>query len=342
MTVLFAPATDDPQVLEYNDFVASHPNGTLMQAPAWAHVKNTWTADYVILRGEAGEIKAGMQVLSINNPVGGALLYANRGPVVDPQDTDSFEQLMEEAKQIIEARNGFLLRLDPAFRYDSKLVSSLRERGYMVASTEVADKHYFTNSPLTMILDLRGKSFEDVLAGFSSRFRGKLNKSYRNGLSTSFIAGNSVEAREALDIFYSLYQITGARQGFGIRPKDYYWRILEGFGECAYVALTSSAEGDPLAATLLVNYGHKSMYLFAASSNELRQFNPSVQLNVECIKLAVEQGLSEYDMGGLWSFTMDDGLYRFKREICGDEGAVEYLGEIDIVVDTEKYRAFVG
>lgn len=342
MTVLLNPSPEDPQVLEFNQFVASHPYGTLMQAPAWAHVKNTWTADYVILRDEAGAIKAGMQILSINNPVGGALLYANRGPVMDPQDLDSFDQLMAQSQQVIEARNGFLLRLDPAFRYDADLLSALRAKGYQVASTEVEDKHYFTNSPLTMMLDLRGKSFDDVLAGFSSRFRGKLNKSYRNGVSTRFVPGSSEEASQAMDIFYSLYEITGARQGFGIRPKDYYWRILEGFADCAYVAITSSAEGEPLAATLLVNYGHKSMYLFAASSNELRQFNPSVQLNVECIKFAVEHGLSEYDMGALWSLSMDDGLYRFKREICGDDGAVEYLGEIDIVADSEKYRAFVG
>lgn len=283
-----------------------------------------------------------MQILSINNPVGGALLYANRGPVMDLYDVKLFEQLLEEAKQVAQARNGFLLRMDPAVAYDPVLVADLRKLDLVVKSTEVEDKHAFTNPPLTMILHFNNRSFEEILAGFSSRFRGKLNKSYRGGLTTRFVSAADPQIGDAYDTFYDLYKVTGERQGFGIRPKDYYARILEGFKDCAYIVITQSAEGQPLASTLLVNYGEKSMYLFAASGNEMRNLNPSVQLNIECVKFALEQGKTHYDMGGLWSFDMEDGLYRFKRDICSEAGAREYLGELDLVFDKEKYAQFIS
>lgn len=68
----------------WDAFVATHPDGHLLQTSAWAELKARagWQAERVALK-EKGSITAGAQVLLRRLPWGQTLAYVPKGPLVD-------------------------------------------------------------------------------------------------------------------------------------------------------------------------------------------------------------------------------------------------------------------
>src|SRR5699024_12273191 len=98
------------EVKRYEEFIRTSPFGHSMQSVYWAHVKNNWNRDYIYLEDERGNINAAMSILSIKNDGEHALLYAPREPVCNINDTETVNQLIEEARPIVKKHKGFLLR----------------------------------------------------------------------------------------------------------------------------------------------------------------------------------------------------------------------------------------
>lgn len=61
----------------------------------------------------------------------------------------------------------------------------------------------------------------------------------------------------------------------------------------------------------------------------------------EEIKYAIENGYSYLDLGGVFSLSKKDGLYRFKENFCYPNKYKAYIGELDVVYDREKYEEFL-
>ncbi|WP_141553820.1 lipid II:glycine glycyltransferase FemX [Gleimia coleocanis] len=341
MTIFDPTAPGATELLQkLDDFVATSPYGVMMQSPAWAKVKSNWDSDYIYRTNEGGEITAVLSIISVKQPDGTVFMYAPRGPVCDIYDVDLVQDLLTEAETVVKNRGGFLLRLDPEAAYDSTLVEQYRSRGYTVRSKEISDPKAFSNPRMNMILDLTGKTEEDVLSGFSSRFRGKIRKSYKSGLTTRRFGVKDEEFRAQMDSFFNLTKIMAERQGISHRPESYFLTLMEAFSN-TQLLMTFDETGEALSGCILVSYNRKCFYIYAASSNEKRNLYPAVQTNFEGIKYALEMGNTEYDMGGVFEISAENGLYRFKKEICGEEGLLELLGEIDVVFDTEAYAKHV-
>lgn len=340
--VIFDPsAADAAEILNKIDaFVSTSPHGVMMQSPAWAKVKSNWDADYIYRTDEDGNLTAVLSIISIKQADGTVFMYAPRGPVCDLKNVALVTDLLKEAETIVKSRGGFLLRLDPEVIYDASLVEQYRNLGYTVRSKEIADLKAFSNPRLNMVLDLTGKTEETVLEGFSSRFRGKIRKSYKNGVTTQRYASTHPDFAQQLEIFFELTQIMAQRQGISHRPKSYFQTLMEVFSGSQLLITTDSA-GQALSGCILVSYNRKCFYIYAASSNESRNLYPAVQTNFEGIKYALEMGNTEYDMGGVFSTDSENGLYRFKKEICGEDGLQDLIGEIDVVFDSEAYQKHV-
>lgn len=339
---IFTPSLEANDVLaEIDAFVASSPYGMMMQSPRWAKVKANWNADYVYLTDEAGNITATLSIISVTQKDGTVFMYAPRGPVCDLHDTETVQALLAEAAKVAQARKGFLLRIDPEVVYDPKLVETYRNLGYVVRSREIEDPKAFSNPRCNMVLDLTQKTEEAVMEEFSSRFRGKIRKTYKSGLVTHRYSAEHPEFEAKLAEFYELTKIMAERQGILFRPLGYFRDMLKAFSDSCLL-ITYDAEGQPLSGSLLVGYNRKLFYVYAASSNEKRNLYPAVQTNWEGIKYALAQGYSEYDMGGVFVIDPENGLYRFKKEICGESGLRELIGEIDVVYNQVEYETYIA
>lgn len=322
----------------YENFVKKSPYGRLTQSLAWSQVKNNWTADYVTVESQ-GEIQGALSLIGISNDGVHSFLYGPRGPVCDPKDLDMVQALMEEAKPVMEKRKAFLVRMDPETPYDPELVEKYRQAGFDVRTRGI-NEHDFSNPRQNMILSLPGKDIDEVIQNMPSRQRTKVRKTYRDGLETSSLDRDDPNYEKALDKFYELTKIMAERQEISHRPKAYFDRVMKSFDDARFY-YTKDKEGEILSMCLVIFYNRKAFYIYAASSNRKRNANPSLQMNVEAIKDAIDKGMEEYDMGGIFVKDMKSGLYHFKRQLIGEESYREFIGEIDLVLDRKLYEEFL-
>ena len=322
---------NDQDLIRYNDFVRNSEYARPMQDTNWSKIKSNWTHDFVYLE-ENKQIIAAMSVIGIKNTNGKHFLYAPRGPVCDFKDTKLVEALIKEAEPLIDKYDAFLLRMDPELNFDEKLVYDYRKMGYDFRSVGI-DTHSFTQPRYNMIIDLSSQDEDEIFESFSSKGRYNIRKSIRAGIKTICKTDE-----ESLDIFYELTKIMAERQGIGHRPKDYYERLIKYLDGKIFL---SYFEDNPLSASLLIPYGNKVYYLYAASSNEMRNKMPNYNMIWEEIKWCLENNYDYLDLGGTFSLDTNDGLYRFKQSFCYPDKYSNFIGELDVVYDREKYEEFL-
>lgn len=339
---IFKPSSEGNDILaEIDAFVASSPYGMMMQSPRWAKVKANWNSDYIYLTDEAGKIRASLSIISITQKDGSVFMYAPRGPVCDLRDTETVQALLAEAAEVAKQRGGFLLRIDPEVSYDTDLVETYRQLGYVVRSREITDPKAFSNPRCNMVLDLKGKTHEDFLAGLNKKVRYRIRRTYADGLTTAIYNISDANFDTYLEQFYALIVEMAARQGISYRPKNYFEALFAAFSDTRLL-ITVDPQGEPISGAIVACYNRKAFYIYAGTSTRMRELSPSMQTNNEGIKYAIENGYTEYDMGGIFSTDPENGLYQFKRQICGEGGLRELIGEIDVVYDEAQYQAYIA
>ncbi len=146
---------------------------------------------------------------------------------------------------------------------------------------------------------------------------------------------------------------TGARDGFIIRPLEYFEKMYDSLAPDYMKVLIAMYNNEPIAAVIPIIYGNKVWYLYGASSNEHRNVMPNYLLQWEQIKLALEHHADIYDFRGVSGHVDEShpqyGIYKFKKGFNGD--FVEFVGELSIVMNPfmnfiyntfgKKLRAFM-
>jgi len=335
--------TNDENVKKYEEFIKTSPYGHSMQSVNWSHVKKNWESDYVYLEDDKGEIEAAISIISVKNDGEHAFLYAPRGPVCDINNIEIVNQLIEEARPIVEKHNGFLLRMDPEVPYSEELYdfinNNLASDNFSLRSRNIEDEESFSNPRIHMILDVEGRDFDQFMSDWKSNKRRVTRKTYRDNLKTRRISYEDETFSESLDTFYELTKIMAERQEISYRPKDYFERIFEAFDDA--VLYETYDEEEVLSSCIVVFYNKKAFYMYSASSDNKRDKNASRQMIVEGIKDTTQKNMDEYDFGGVYNLDMKDGLYNFKRWFTGEKGINEFLGEIDIIYDQKLYDDFI-
>lgn len=328
------PIVNNEKDLErYDNFIRNSKYAKPFQDTNWAKVKDNWTSDFVYVEDNNGKIIAGLSVLGIKNDNGKYFLYAPRGPVCDFDDFELVESLIKEVDILKEKYDAFLLRIDPEHIFDEKAIYEYRNRGYDLR-TYPLDTHSFTQPRHSMVLEIADRDEDELFASFSTSTRRNARKGYKKDLHTVHSTDDS-----ALDTFYQLTKIMADRQDIGHRPKEYFKRLVENMDGHMF---TTYYEDQALSSCILIPYNDKAYYLYAASSNEKRNLMPNYQMIWESIKWSKENGYKYFDFGGVFSLDKDDGLYHFKEGFTGIEGINNFIGELDVVYDREKYNEFIG
>jgi lipid II:glycine glycyltransferase (peptidoglycan interpeptide bridge formation enzyme) len=208
--------------------------------------------------------------------------------------------------------------------------------------------------PDTVVLDL-SCSEEELLAKMKPKWRYNIKLAEKKNVSIT------EESAAALDVFYTLYQQTAARDRIAVHPKSYYEKLFGHASRYHADSVQSNRvpvgttepkmpgvekeplpdlrlwvarhEGQALACIVTLFYGTSATYLYGASSDEKRNLMPAYALQWAAIKAARNTGCLEYDMYGIPP-TNDEhhpmaGLYRFKTGFGGElrhySGAWDYV-----------------
>jgi len=323
---------NDTNLKEYEAFVAAHPKGHFMQSRAWGHVKDNWRWEGILSRGADGKIRGAMGVLIRKVPyLPWTMMYAGRAPVCDLHDRETVAELIGAARTLAKKHKSYALKMDPdVLSSDAEFAGIIESLGFHNAQAgknfeEIQPKYVFR-------IALNGRGEDEILASFEQKTRYNIRLATRRGVEVR-ICGE-----EMLDDFSRIMNETGTRDGFIVRPRSYFKKMLDALGENARLYM-AFYEGKPIAGTLAIAYGDKVWYLYGASSNEYRNVMPNYLLQWEMIRWAIERGAAIYDFRGVSGDLSEDnplyGLYRFKRGFNGD--FCEFIGELNLVFDKLAY-----
>lgn len=329
----------------WNDALATLPYAHILQTWEWGafkHETTGWTPHRWAFERD-GEIVAMCSMGERNmGPV--SVMYAPKGPAMDYSDTDLVAEVIGLLQQKASEHRAIWMKIDPDLPYATGVPN---EEDDAVAEPGATVKRYLQNKGWTfsddqiqfrntITLDLT-MSEDDLLMNMSGNTRRKVRQAYKK----------DVVIREAgkdeVDTLYRLYDITGDRNDFLIRPPDYYTKLWQLFmdNDLAH-ALIAEYDEMPIAHVILFHFGETCWYFYGASSNKERNRMPNYALQWEAMTWAQKQGYKTYDMWGAPdTFHEDDpmwGVFRFKQ---GFRGTVERrLGAWDYAPNGLAYSLY--
>ncbi len=308
--------------LEYETFVQAHSNGSFLQSMSWSQVKEGWGCEPIVVRDDEGKIKAGMMVLIKGIPfLNMTYMYAPRGPVCDFADEDTMKELMQKVDDLQKRYRGIALKTDPYIEEGDRLsIENMKKVGFEYLIMK--DGYDTVQCRSNYVLDIDGKSCEELYSAFHKKHRYNIRVAERKGVHCGFYGADKLQD------FYMLMKETGKRDGFQIRSREYFGRILMKLGDKARLCMCYY-EGEPVSGALIVNYGDTMSYLYGASSNSHREVMANYLMHWTVIKRCKELGCSTYDFMGIPYYYDKEhpnyGVYRFKKGFGGR--VVNYAGE---------------
>ena len=185
-------------------------------------------------------------------------------------------------------------------------------------------------------LDIKGKTEEEIMAGFHQKWRYNIRLAAKKGVEVR------EGTREDLKAFHKIMVETGSRDGFIIRPLEYFEKMYDNLAPEHMKLLMAYYDNEPISGVIPIFYGNKTWYLYGASSNKHRNLMPNYLLQWEMIKMAIARHDDIYDFRGV-SGVVDEthpqyGLYRFKKGFGGK--FTEFLGEIYIPYKPITYKLY--
>lgn len=309
---------------EFDTFVENHPQGGFTQSTAWRKVKSNWGYEGVISRDTQGNIQGTVGVLVQKIPfIGTSFLYAPRGPVCNLHDRQVLADLKTGIDLLAKKHRAHLFKMDPDTLFsDTEFCRIAQEMGFV--------QHYGPDgfegiqARFNYRLYLRGRTEEELFAALSQKTRYNIRVARKHGVQIEVVGP------ERLDDFMRIMRATGERDGFNIRPKAYFERMLAALGDHVRLYM-AFYEGQAISGAITTCFGKKTCYVYGASDNIYRNVMPNYLIQWEMIRWAIATGCDLYDFQGV-SGILDEnhhmyGLYRFKKGFNGQLD--ELAGEFD-------------
>lgn len=327
---------------EWDEFVAQHPHGSILQTTNWARLKGRfgWKAHRVWLKRD-GKLVAGAQVLYRSAFMGLiGIGYVPHGPLVDWQDEEQIAVLLNQIDQAAYEHHAGMVKMEPRLWQDETPYwpEICQQNGFVTETDSI--------QPLqTILVDLR-PSPDDILANMKSKTRYNIRLSTRKEVTVRQGTEKDIPA------FIKLMQVTGQRDAFALHQPDYYRAVYEILAPSGQLALfLAEYEARPLAGILVSKSGDTASYLFGGSSNEERQRMAPYAVQWAAMQWAKENGCSWYDLWGIPPRSLEEleanftkrssglwGVYRHKR---GYGGLIKRtVGPADRVYNNLVYKLY--
>ena len=299
------------------------PNPHVLQSWAWGEFKAHygWKATRLLFV-EGGRAVAAASVLERRpGRLPAAVLYVPKGPALDWSNCAARERVLAELEAWARRRRALFLKIDPDVYYPqdapacggrpdcaAALAEELAGRGWRFSSEQIQYRN-------TVLLDLE-QTEEELLAGMKQKSRYNVRLAQRRGVTVR--EGSA----DDLALFYGLYAETAARDGFLIRPAEYYVDAWGRFLERGMARLLlAEVEGEAVAGLVAFAFGPTAWYMYGASSDRHREDMPNQLLQWEACRTAKAAGCRLYDLWGAPDRLEDTdpmwGVYQFKVGLGG-------------------------
>lgn len=318
---------------KWNRALLRLPRPHILQSWEWGAFKSRhgWSATHWLLTDANGTPRAAALVLQRRLwrlPWG--LLYVPKGPLLDPTDLEAWDGILAHLERLGRRQRTIFVKLDPDVSVDQDAVTGLLSRRRWRPSTEQIQ---FRN---TMTLDLT-QDEDTLLAEMKSKWRYNIRLADRRGVT---VRAGSVDD---LPLLYDMYRETALRDGFVIRPFDYYRDAWGSFVESGLAhPLIAQVDGDPVAMLILFNFGATAWYMYGASRDRHRDKMPNHLLQWRALCWAKSIGCTVYDMWGAPDEPIESdplwGVYRFKQGFGAS--LAQHIGAYDYPISRPWYWVY--
>jgi peptidoglycan pentaglycine glycine transferase (the first glycine) len=309
--------------VQWNNALAALPCRHVLQSWEWGQFKGRWgwtprcfineerTAAALVLRRTFSPLKLN-------------ILYVPKGPALDYSDSTLVDRVLSDLVAIAQRDRALFIKIDPDLAEPDR--SILLDRGWRTSAEQIQ----FRN---TMLIDLT-RSEDDLLAAMKSKTRYNVRLAEKKGVTVR--SGDL----DDLDLLYQLYTETAQRDGFIIRPIDYYRDAWGSFVRSGLAQpLIAFVEQEPVAGLILFRFADRAWYMYGMSSNLHREKMPNHLLQWEAMRWAKTQGCAVYDLWGAPDELNESdsmwGVYKFKEGL-GAEFA-PHVGAYDFVISRLGY-----
>ena len=287
----------------WDDIAVRSPMGDAFQSHAWGELKRGlgWTPVRYVIELEGRPIAAvSIQERPLLGQRAGRfrryrIHYAPRGPVLLSCAPEAVDAALAGLRSIAVARHSVAFTIDPAWEEGGAPAVALGRAGFRPAAKDVQV------SRTAMIVPLEpSEAAQRGLLGHSTG--ADIKRAVSLGVTTERIDLTDASVRDrALSDFYEMHAVTGKREGFIVRDRDYeleQWRRL---GDAGIASLWFAGLGGRDAGALLLQAGRRLVYFAAGSRDgaDLHRTRANHLLQWEIIRWAAGAGFTGYDMGGV-------------------------------------------
>lgn len=225
---------------EFNEFSKNHEQGTFFESSYWGDLKSFtgWVSHLVGIKQD-GKVVAATLLLGKKIPVlGKYIYYAPRGFLIDYTNYYLLEKFVTEITKYVKKNKGIFIKINPYVEYrkrdiNGNPVSDETNRNIIDKLEHLGFTHngYTINYGIDLeprwisVLDLKGKTEEQILSEMRPTTRWSINNSYKHGLKIVEID------KSRLIEFKKLMEHTGERRDFIDRPLSYYEKMYDSFSK---------------------------------------------------------------------------------------------------------------
>lgn len=320
---------------EWNALVSDLPYAHVLQTWEWGVFKQAttgWTPERLAFERDGRTVAAAQVLTRRVGPL--AISYASKGPALDYADVELRGEVLALLLDHARRNGSLMLKIDPdVIRSGAEpaigdaFASELEAGGWRFSREQIQFRNTGT---IDLTLDE-----ESLLANMKQKTR----------YNTRLAQRKEVTVREGtaddIPLLYDLYKITGQRDGFLIRPLEYYQQAWGAFMQAGLAqALIAEYQGKALAHVIIFKFGQRAWYFYGASSDEERNRMPTYLLQWEAMRRARAQGHTLYDLWGAPdNFDNPDdrlaGVWRFKQGLGAQ--AVQHTGAWDYPLRPAQY-----
>jgi peptidoglycan pentaglycine glycine transferase (the first glycine) len=336
---------------EWNQIISSLPDPHILQSTEWAEVKSkfgwdpffrTWEIEQGITGGAALVLGRTISLKGFAARI--RILYVPKGPLLD-WNNDSFrKKVLDDLCAMAKSQGAIFIKIDPDVSTGTgmpeeeddvrpssgkKVIQDLIDRGWRFSKEQIQ----FRN---TVLIDLKPDESK-LLSGMKQKTRYNINLARRKGVTVR--AGDE----RNFGMLYRMYVETALRDGFIIRPEEYYRTVWSTFSRAGYgTPLIAEVDGEPVAGIFVFQFGKRAWYLYGMSSNKYREKMPNYLLQWEAMRRLKETGCEVYDLWGAPdNFNEADplwGVFRFKEGLGGTVNRT--IGAWDLPVRPLLYNLY--
>ncbi|NSW51767.1 MAG: peptidoglycan bridge formation glycyltransferase FemA/FemB family protein [Anaerolineae bacterium] len=345
--------TELTQLQDWNTLLLSFQNPHFLQTTQWANVKRStgWTTILARWVDTFDNVVAAALILKKSIYLRGwklpfSILYLPRGPLLNWDDTELRDLVMQDIRRIGLQHQAIFVKIDPEVVVGTGIpdeentkedlsgiavMKMLQQAGWMYSKEQVQ----FQN---TVILDLT-LGEEEILARMKQKTRYNIRLAEKKGVNIR------IGTQADFETLYRMYAETSIRDGFVIRPREYYFNVWNTFYASGQLTpLIASVTGQDVAGLMLFHFGNTAWYVYGMSRDIHRNMMPTYLLQWAAIQTAREKGCSTYDLWGApFTFSEMDsmwGVFRYKLGLGGQ--TIRTIGAWDLPIKRLMYQLYTN